>query len=54
MEITKEEMARSFQEEPQKSSALQRVGEASYIDKLHPTIRIRVQGQSTKIFTNKQ
>jgi hypothetical protein len=47
-------MARSFREEPQKSSALQRVGKASYIDKIHPTIRIRVQGQSTNLFTNEQ
>jgi hypothetical protein len=54
MEITKEEMARSFREEPQKSSALQWVGETSYIEKLHPTFRIRVQGQSTNFFTDEQ
>jgi hypothetical protein len=54
MEITKKEMARGFREKPQKSSALQRVGEASYIDKLHPTNRIRVQGQSINFFTDEQ
>jgi hypothetical protein len=50
MEITKEEMARSFREEQQKASTLPWVGEASYIEKLLPTIRIRVQGQSTNFF----
>jgi hypothetical protein len=38
----------------QKTSDLQWVGEAYYIEKLQPTIRTRVQGQSTIFLTDEQ
>jgi hypothetical protein len=48
-------MARRFQvRTSQKTSALQWVGEASFIEELQPTIRIKVQNKSTIFLMDEQ
>jgi hypothetical protein len=48
-------MARRFRiRTPQKTSALQWVGETSFIEELQPTIKIKVQGKSSIFLTDEQ
>jgi hypothetical protein len=55
LQSRKEEMARRFRvRTSQKTSALQWVGEASFIEEFQPTIRIKVQGKSTIFLRDEQ